>query len=259
MKRIIDKYGARINQLGLGCFLRYLFYKKIRIVFGEGFYLRTRNVNHSLFCRKGTTDIDVFKHVFVLGEYTNIRENSSAELVVDCGANAGFSTVYLLNHFPQATVIAIEPDSGNFDVLLKNTCSYGKRCRQVQAAVWKEPGHLVLTAAPCGDGREWARGVRPAAAGEEAEIKAISISQLLEEYPKKRVALLKIDIEGSEEDLFTAEDLAWLDWVDRIVIELHSDACKRAYHAAVSRAGFESFEQGGLTFSQRPTCREYKL
>lgn len=246
-----NKYLVRIRWIGLAGFLRYLYFKKLGLVFGKGFYLWTRRVSHSLYCRKGSTDIDVFKHIYVVDEYRNIESDPEADLVIDCGANAGFSTVFLLNHFPKATVVAVEPDLDNFQILKRNTQTYGERCCALHTAVWSKRERLVVINAPSGDGREWARGVRPAEAGEEPDIEAVSIDDLLEAYPGTRVSLLKIDIEGAEAELFSVKPIYWLDRVDRIVIELHGDDCKEAYLKAVGEAGFESIEKDGLTFSHR--------
>ena len=246
-----NKYLARLERLGLPGFLRYLFYKKLGLAFGDGFFLHTKRVEHPLYCRKGSTDIDVFKHIYVVDEYQKIEADDDAELVVDCGANAGFSTVFLLNRFPSAKVVAIEPDGGNFATLLRNTHSYGERCVTMKAGVWPKSCGLDVVDSEVGDGREWARGVRPAREGEIADIEALSIPALLKQFPGKRISLLKIDIEGTEEVLFSEGEMAWLESVDRIVIELHGKACEKAYLEAVTRAGFESHEEGGLTFSRR--------
>ena len=247
-----NKYLARIKRLGFAGFLRYLYYKELGLVFGDGFFLRARGVTHPLYCRKGSTDIDVFKHIYVVGEYQNIEPDPQTELVVDCGANAGFSTVFLLNRFPSATVVAIEPDSGNFEALQRNTNAYGDRCVNIPAGIWSESCGLVVVDSEGGDGREWARGVRPAEPDEAPDIDSISLPAILQRFPGKRISLLKIDIEGSEEALFSKAASAWLGQVDRIVIELHGEACRQAYLEAVNKAGFESYDDGGLTFSRRP-------
>lgn len=247
--KIQNKYLARIERLGLAGFLRYLYYKKLGSIFGDGFFLETRQVDHLLYCRKGSTDIDVFKHIYVVDEYHEIAPDPTAGLVVDCGANAGFSTVFLLNHFPSATIVAIEADCGNFETLQRNTQSYGERCVTMKAGVWPESGGLVVIDSDVGDGREWARGVRPAREGESPDIDAVSLPNILQQFPERRISLLKIDIEGTEAMLFSKGSMEWLERVDRIVIELHGDACEKAYLNAVSEAGFKSYNKGELTFS----------
>jgi FkbM family methyltransferase len=59
----------------------------------------------------------------------------SPRLIVDCGANVGYSSAYFLSKFPTSTVIAAEPDSGNFDLLLQNL-SDGDRFMAIKAVAW---------------------------------------------------------------------------------------------------------------------------
>ena len=98
-----NKYLVRIKWIGLVGFLHYLYFRNLGLVFGKGVYLWARRVSHSLYCRKGSTDIDVYKHIYVVDEYRDIESDPEADLVIDCGANAGFSTVFLWNQFPKAT------------------------------------------------------------------------------------------------------------------------------------------------------------
>jgi FkbM family methyltransferase len=244
------KYLDRIENLGFANFLRYMAHKKTGLPHGGEFELRSRLVDQPLVCRGGSSDIDVFKHIFVLREYAGIADLPTSGLIIDCGANAGFSTAYFLSQLPGVHVIAVEPDPGNFRMLERNTAAFGDRCTRIRAGVWSEPGGLRIVDAPGGDGREWARGVEVVAPGEPADIQAVSIDMLLEQSAYERIAFLKVDIEGAEQAVFSQGAEAWLDRVDRIAIELHGDACAAAYHKAVDAAGFESVDVGGLTFSR---------
>lgn len=245
------KYLRRINNLGFFNFVRYMAHKKTGLPRSGEFELHSSLATVPLVCRGGSSDIDVFKHIFVLCEYAVIDDLPTNGLIIDCGANAGFSTIYFLSQLPQVHIIAVEPDLGNFRMLTRNTESFGDRCTRIQAGVWSESGGLRIVDAPGGDGREWARGVEVVPPGEPADIPAVSIDMLLEQSPYERIALLKVDIEGAEQVVFGTGTEAWLDRVDRIAIELHGDACAETYHKAVDAAGFESVEAGGLTLSRR--------
>jgi hypothetical protein len=62
--------------------------------------------------------------------------------------------------------------------------------------------------------------------------------------PGRRAGLVKLDIEGGEQDLFSA-DLAWLDRVDAIIAELHRDMIDYAGIVAAVRArGFRHIPAG---------------
>ena len=46
---------------------------------------------------------------------------ASAPMVPPAGANAGFSTLLFKSLWPDATVVSLEPDPSNFDMLKRNT------------------------------------------------------------------------------------------------------------------------------------------
>jgi FkbM family methyltransferase len=252
MMRKIRKYAAACGNLGCSHFLAYLYYQKLRRPKSRSFFLSSKHAGHPLQCRPfPSSGIDVFKHIFVLREYHCLDELSITGLIIDCGANAGFSTAYFLNRFPEATVIAVEPDPGNFELLTRNVAPYGDRCETVKAGVWSKPGGLKFPEVAFGDGREWARSVREVVPGETPDVEAVDIGSLLERSGRARISLLKIDIEGSEETVFSGSHAAWLDRVDHLIIELHGEDCTRLYLEAVGKAGFESRAMGGLTLSTK--------
>ena len=245
------KYLDRIENLGLSNFARYMLHKKTGLPRTGIYRLCSRNVQGPLLCRGGSSDIDVFKHVFVLREYQSIDDIGEPDFIVDCGANAGYSSAYFLSVYPRAHLVAIEPDPGNFRMLELNTAAFGARCERLQAGVWSGPCGLKIVDSPVGDGREWARGVAVAGPGERADIHAVGVADVLARSRFERISLLKVDIEGAEAVLFGPGSEAWLDRVDNIAIELHGDDCTRIYHAAVDPAGFVSEQRGGLTLSRR--------
>ncbi|MEM9348013.1 MAG: FkbM family methyltransferase [Planctomycetota bacterium] len=197
-------------------------------------------------CRAGTSDIDVFKHVYVLCEYALFDNLEKLGLIVDCGANVGMSTSYFLARHPDAEVIAVEPDPGNYRQLLHNTRSYGQRLQAVQAGVWSRDIGLNFVNERFGDGRAWAIAVEEARPGEEPDLQAVSIPALLDGSGHERIALLKIDIEGSELALFSEGTESWLGRVDHLVIELHGQACEQAFYKAIEPYGFEVEQSGGV-------------
>jgi len=251
MSKPRNKYLRRIENIGFFNFVRYLLHKKTGLPRGGEFRLYSKLVDSPLICRGGTSDIDVFKHIFVLREYAAIGRLPDSGLIIDCGANVGFSAAYFLSALPGVRVIAVEPDAGNFRMLTRNTAAFGDRCTCVQPGVWSEAGGLRLMDTPQGDGREWARGVMVVPPGEAADIQAVSIGMLLDQSPHARVALLKVDIEGAELAVFGPGAEGWLDRVDRIAIELHGEQCAETYLKSVAAAGFETTQAGGLTLSWR--------
>jgi FkbM family methyltransferase len=215
------------------------------------FPLYSKHARHPLRCRPGTSDLNVFYQIFVFREYRCLDDITSADLIVDCGANVGYSSAYFLTRFPRAKVISIEPDPGNFALLQANTAPYGNRCQAICSAVWSHPTQLVL-ATDYGDGREWARQVRIGGPGEVPTVSATDIGTLLAESGFDRISILKVDIEGAEAAVFGANYEQWITQVDNIVIELHDDRCRSAFMNAISTQGNVLSRCDELVVCRRP-------
>jgi hypothetical protein len=73
---------------------------------------------------------------------------------------------------------------------------------------------------------------------------------LLKEIPGGSVDLLRIDIEGSEKEVFESCD--WISDVRRLMIDLH-DRIKPGYSEAVNSViqGFRNLQRGGTTLYLR--------
>lgn len=218
----------------------------------DAFTLRSRYAAAPLWCRPNSSDVDVFDQIFRYREYRCLDGVADARFIIDCGANAGFSSAYLLNRFPEARIVAVEPDPGNFAALERNLAPYRDRATPVHSGIWSSECGLVMSEAPFGDGREWSRTVRPARDGETPLMRATDVGTLLQRSGHDRISVLKVDIEGSEVEMFREGHHAWLDRVDNIVIELHGAECERVFHHAIADQGFTVSHCDELTVCRRP-------
>ena len=220
------------------------------------YQLSTPWAEFRLTARRGTSDYLVFVQVFVLREYRALDELVNVKVVIDCGANVGYSAAYFLSRFPDCRVIAIEPDPDNYALLVRNLAAYGERATALCAAVWSHPGLLVPSESVYRDGREWARQVREAEGGEAGQIRAVDLPTLLELAGAERVALLKMDIEGAEAVVFASDATSWLERIDALAIELHDDSrfgpATPVFMSAIAASGFTTTRQGELTICRRP-------
>jgi FkbM family methyltransferase len=218
--------------------------------------LFSKHARHPLYARSGTSDIDVYEQVFLWREYQCLDHVREASLVVDCGANVGYSSAYFLSRFPAAKVIAVEPDPGNFAQMERNLAPYADRVAAWRTGVWSHPARLVISSDSWGDDREWARTVREARAG-EIGMEAVDIATLLAQSGRERISILKVDIEGAERIVFGAP-CPWLSYVDNIVVELHNRECETVFSNAIAGAGFEVWKSkvgGELTVCTRPAIK----
>jgi FkbM family methyltransferase len=217
--------------------------------------LTSEFVRHPLRCRKGSSDRDVFRQIFVQREYACLDDLTDVDLVLDCGANVGYSSAYLLDRFPECHVVAVEPDPDNFALLEANLTPYRGRVRTVRSAVWSHPTGLVLSNARYRDGREWARQVRECRPGEPPAFTATDIGSLLRESGREKISILKMDIEGAEAVVFASDCASWLGKVDALVVELHDDSsfggCSEVFFAAIVGEDFDVSRNGELTVCRR--------
>jgi FkbM family methyltransferase len=218
------------------------------------FRLTPRHARHALYARHGTSDQYVFEQIFIELEYAPLCGISDVQLVMDCGANVGYSSAYFLTQFPECHVIAVEPDQSNFAMLERNLLPYGNRVTTVRSGIWSESVPLVVSKEQYRDGKEWTFHVRPCQPGEKADFQGVDIESLLATSGFDRISLLKIDIEGAEVVLFRG-NVDWLDRVDALAIELHEDSAfgkaSDVFHSAMHGRGFEFTRSGELTICRR--------
>lgn len=205
-----------------------------------------------LVVRAGTADVRTFAHVIATDGYDQ-PDRPDPAVIVDAGAHIGLASVWFANRYPNARVIALEPESANFDLLVRNTSAYAN-VEPRQAALWSSSGTIRLTDPGQGS---WAFRVEGVADGDGAtitgEVPCVALGDLIDELDLGRIDLLKVDIEGAEREVFAASQ-PWIDRVDAIAIELHDrhePGCSRAFFAAT--AGFvDAPSRGEDTFVRRP-------
>jgi FkbM family methyltransferase len=225
--------------LGVAPFISMQLQKRFR---STDYELRSKELAHPVFARRETSDIRVFHQIFVYRDYRCLDNVKDAGLIIDCGANVGYSSAYFLSRYPTCKVISIEPQADNFALLRRNLAPYGERCRAIQAAVWWQVEPLNFKAAEM-PGNEWAFSVQPASSNDNT-VPTVTIPMLLEN--SQRISILKMDIEGSEREIFN-HDTSWLDAVDNLVIELHGEECRQSFMRAVQRRPFHIVDCGDLT------------
>lgn len=252
MKVYLSRLGQRlpkyVSAMGPVQGLRYALLKageKLRIAPAET-NVRARCLAHRLHVRlHGSSDPLVFEQICVERELDFLDLVSGpVRLIVDLGANIGCSSSFFLSAFPDASLLAVEPDPANAELCRRNLREWGPRATVVTGAVWHTSGALVLSRGTFGDGREWASQVHAARPGEAPDLIAYSVPDLLAELPVRQIDLLKIDIEGSELALFAQNSEQWLGSVRNICIELHGRECEAAFFRALSGFDYQTSRVG---------------
>jgi FkbM family methyltransferase len=209
--------------------------------------LRSSSIRWPVYARYASSDLDVFEQIFVKQAYRCLLDVSQPRLIVDCGANVGYSSVYFLSKFPGAHVVAIEPDPDNYSVCQRNLSRYGERVTLLHAGIWTHDAPLMVCRGQYKDGREWAVQVRECQNGETPEVYGRDIGSVLRETGFQTIDILKIDIEGAERTAFSGSCDTWLDYVRNIAIELHDDMCEAVFFKALSGYKYDMSRSGELT------------
>lgn len=142
--------------------------------------------------------------------YERLVGAGEAPLILDLGANIGLVSSYFHQIYPEARIVAVEPDEGNCELARQNLPD---RSTLLKSAISSKAGHANLV----DTGRNCGFRVEPTSDG---GVNMITVPAILEEFREARPFLIKIDIEGFEEDLFSS-NLEWIDKFPILVIELH--------------------------------------
>jgi len=194
---------------------------------------------------RGTSDVLTFGQIFIDDEYKSLRGIENVETIIDLGANVGFASVYFLSCFPKARVLSVEPDAENVAMCSSNLRSFGERSKVLHGAAWSECTMLKLLTQV--RGREWGRRVERVAEASAAVVTAWDVPTLITMTGSHGIDLLKIDIEGSETEIFDHTSNEWLKKVRNLCIELHGRECEEAFFDALRGFDYEIAHTGELT------------
>src|SRR5580658_8763013 len=128
---IIDRIRVladTVRNIGLPSACRYNL-NRLRIFLGKpaagALRLQPKGVRYPITLRGGTSsDTAVFRQVFIEQEYLPIYDIPNVKRILDLGANTGMATVAFLNRFPDAEIVALEPDAENHRMCSLNVAAY---------------------------------------------------------------------------------------------------------------------------------------
>ena len=192
---------------------------------------------HSLWARAGTSDVETFEEVFLTRQYDLPFAGFEPTHILDLGANVGYASVYFASRWPQARILAVEPATGNIDLLARNTRAWN-RITCLQAAVWSRPA-WVQVANPKDEPNAYR--MSESLDSDKENIPAYTIAQLIARLGCERLDLLKMDVEGAEAEIFQ-NGTEWLDRIKVLIVELHDrivPGCAQALYSALQGRRFQ--------------------
>ena len=111
-------------------------------------------------------------------------------VIIDGGANVGYAALHFAERFPQATIIAVEPNPETFEILKAN-CAGHSQIRTVFGALWSHGRGVSLHS---DRDSSWADKV-----GEGIiDTPSLLLQDLMKTVPGGLPLIIKLDIEGAE-------------------------------------------------------------
>jgi FkbM family methyltransferase len=195
----------------------------------------------------------LYYEVFVLQDYA-FEPGSESPYIIDAGANIGMATLFFKTISPAARIDAFEPSPASFRLLDHNVAvNQLANVRLHNAALAGRAGRVFLLTEH-GDETSLTASTVPGRGGSERlEVDAVTLSSHIDE----EVDLLKMDVEGSEQEVLEEVAAAGkLGLIREIIVEYHHNI--RGGSGRLSRflALLESHEFEYRLKTASPTLRE---
>lgn len=187
--------------------------------------------------RRNQSDLLILWQVFLkrfyeLGVHYRLdRDIDTLDTIVDLGGNTGLAASYFTARYRPRTLLTVEPIPQNLAVLRHNATLSGLDWKIEPAAVAGESGTAEFTVSAFWDTCTAVpavadlRRTRPyrlenVLARPNVRVPARTVDELLTKHGIDHVDLLKVDVEGSEAEVFSQVQ-PWMEQVEQIVLEVH--------------------------------------
>lgn len=227
----------------------------------ETITLNVEGLGHPVTLRCIRADMQSFVNTFIDPYLEKKPYLNHAEFVIDGGANIGLTAALFASWWPGATIVSIEPDRENYELTLKNVAGY-KNVHVIHAGLWNKNTMLKIEA-----GQEDGFVVKEISKDDtsvlqENKSEGISVSYLLEKFAKSKIDFFKLNVEGSEKEIFEEGYEGWLPNTGAMLIELHDGknaGCSKAVFTTVAKYPFAVAETApyGVLFVEEKAYRKW--
>ena len=229
--------------------------------YGAPVWLRPTASDHSIFWQCMTRD------QYDLGEWPQTVQfkarmatraaRGEVPVIIDGGANIGLAALNFARAFPAAHIVAVEPDADNHRVLSQNAAASGAAIMPVLGGIASRCGSLKVVGYDRGSAglqTAWCDADDPDA------IQSFDVPALVAKVPGGWPAIVKLDIEGAQDELFSA-NTDWVSQTDLIILELDDwqfpwSASAQTFFAALSAHKFDWLIRGELIFAYRHSAED---
>lgn len=223
--------------------------------------LNVAGLIHPVTLRCIRADMQSFVNTFIDPYLEKKPYLSHAEFVIDGGANIGLTAALFASCWPNAIIVSIEPDKENYELTLKNIAGY-KNVHAIHAGLWNKNTMLKIEA-----GQEDGFVVKEIKKGDTTVLQeniseGVSVSYLLQKFAKSHIDFFKLNVEGSEKEIFEDGYESWLPNTRAMLIELHDGknaGCSKAVFNTVAKYPFAVAETApyGVLFVEEKAYRKW--
>lgn len=235
MRQRLLSFQRLLPIIGVVSLCRIFWAKLLRKPFVQ---LRVKGVKSPVVARLNNSDLSVLYQVFGLRECETAIDSPRA--IIDGGANVGYASLFYAERYPRATILAVEPSDQNCEVFTRN-CGAHSNVRLIRGGIWNKRALLEMCDA---EQRGWMIQVRATEVRTAATMEAYTIPDLIALSGQTHIDILKLDIEGTEELLFSEGDLSWVDQVGCLIIETHGATSHALVSKAMKARGFKQEVSG---------------
>lgn len=172
--------------------------------------------NHQpFFLRKNTKDHETFDEIFIANIY-NLNLPIEPTKIIDAGANIGLASRFFKMKYPNASIVLIEIDKGNLQMIHKNLDGYN-HLTILNKGLYNHQTYFKIFD-PYNATNSF---VVEESTKDDFDIESITIDQIINDQGWSEIDILKVDIEGAEKKLFESNYEYWLPKVNVIMIETH--------------------------------------
>ncbi len=216
----ILKRGSKKRMRILRAYVHYIFsYLFLGCVWGHQ-KRKERFLKYTIHFFDYATFIYLIEEIFIKKEY-ECELGTETPFIIDCGANIGMATLGFKERYPRSTILAFEPSKKTFELLERNVRDNKLQNVHIRnVALGEREGKITLFSEKTKRGSLVASVIRERIQNdvEKEEVNVVTLSSFI----KKKVDLLKIDVEGAETAVLEELDKAGkLRFVRRMIIEYH--------------------------------------
>lgn len=181
-----------------------------------------------------------FAEIYKEKIYAPFIEGKNLKTCVEVGANVGVVSYYFAQHFKE--VYSLEPSGEHFNVLL-HMIEYNKldNIKPINKAIYMKPGKFPFYHNQNKTMYSLHQAIADPSLPSE-EVEAITFQQLLADFSIEHIDFMKVDVEGSEVELFCSTPFKEVaPKIDTVITEIH------AWNGRNPQQLIDGFKDAGFT------------